>query len=79
MAKISEGESATNAGYMRKNDAFFLEKGAAAYKRDLKNIDYNILNTGHFVLEEESEFAIGKMRNFFQNVLYNLSNKNTKN
>lgn len=62
-----------------KNDAFFLEKGAAAYKHDLKNIDYNILDTGHFVLEEESEFAIGKMRNFFQNVLYNLSNKNTKN
>ena len=47
-----------------KNDAFFPEPGAAAYKRDLKNIDYNILNTGHFPLEEEGPFIIKKMREF---------------
>lgn len=49
-----------------KNDAFFPEPGAKAYKRDVKNIDYNILNTGHFALEEESEFIIQKMRNFLK-------------
>ena len=47
-----------------KNDAFFPEPGAEAYKRDVRNIDYNILDTGHFALEEESPFIIGKMRSF---------------
>ncbi len=50
-----------------KNDAFFPVPGAEGYKRDVKNIDYNILDTGHFVLEEESEFIIQKMRNFLKN------------
>ena len=54
-----------------KNDAFFPEPGAEAYKRDVKIIDYNILDTGHFALEEESEFIIEKMDNF----LMNLKNK----
>lgn len=47
-----------------KNDAFFPEPGAEAYKRDVKNIDYNILDTGHFALEEDSAFIISKMRGF---------------
>ena len=51
-----------------KNDAFFPEPGAVAYKRDVKNIDYNILDTGHFALEEESEFIVEKMRTFLKNI-----------
>ena len=47
-----------------KNDAFFPESGASAYKKDVKNIDYNILDTGHFALEEESHFIISKMKTF---------------
>lgn len=47
-----------------KNDAFFPEPGAESYKRDVKDIDYNILDTGHFALEEEGTFIINKMRNF---------------
>ena len=47
-----------------KNDAYFPEPGAEAYKRDVKNIDYNILDTGHFALEEEATFIINKMRQF---------------
>ncbi|MCH6259383.1 alpha/beta hydrolase, partial [Puniceicoccaceae bacterium K14] len=47
-----------------KNDAFFPEPGAEAYKRDLKNIDYNILDTGHFPLEEEGAFIIEKIDEF---------------
>jgi len=47
-----------------KNDAFFPEPGAAAYKRDLKNIDYHILDTGHFPLEEEGPFIVEKIREF---------------
>lgn len=47
-----------------KNDAFFPEPGAEAYKRDVKDIDYNILDTGHFALEEDAPFIINKMRSF---------------
>lgn len=49
-----------------KNDAFFPEAGAAAYKRDVKNIDYHILDTGHFALEEEAPFIIEKMASFLK-------------
>ncbi len=51
-----------------KGDAFFPEPGAEGYKRDLKNIDYNILDTGHFVLEEEGDFVVSKMRSFMQGI-----------
>lgn len=49
-----------------KNDAFFPESGAEAYKRDVKEIDYNIYDTGHFALEEEGNDIIKKMRNFLK-------------
>jgi pimeloyl-ACP methyl ester carboxylesterase len=47
-----------------KNDAFFPEPGAEAYKKDLKDVDYNILDTGHFALEEETLFILKKMQAF---------------
>ncbi|MBQ4802878.1 alpha/beta hydrolase [Aquimarina sp. MMG015] len=49
-----------------KNDAFFPESGAEAFKKDVKKIDYNIYNTGHFALEEESKSIIGKIRFFLK-------------
>ena len=49
-----------------KNDAFFPVLGAEGYKRDVKDIDYNILDTGHFALKEEGEFIINKMRTFLK-------------
>ena len=49
-----------------RNDAFFPASGAEAYKRDVRNIDFNILDTGHFALEEESAFIIGKMKAFVE-------------
>ncbi|SFW24129.1 alpha/beta fold hydrolase [Cellulophaga fucicola] len=52
-----------------KNDAFFPESGAEAFKKDVKEIDYNILNTGHFALEEDADIIIEKMRNFMQKVV----------
>ncbi len=51
-----------------KNDPFFMESGAEAYKRDVENIDYNILDTGHFPLEEDSQVIIAKMRSFLQTI-----------
>lgn len=47
-----------------KHDAFFPVPGAEGFKRDIKDIDYNILDTGHFALEEEGDFIIKKMRAF---------------
>ncbi len=47
-----------------KNDAFFPESGAQAFKKDVKNIDYNIYDTGHFALEEDGNDIIEKMRSF---------------
>ncbi|WP_179375201.1 alpha/beta fold hydrolase [Winogradskyella wichelsiae] len=50
-----------------KNDAFFPESGAEAFKKDVKDIDYNIYDTGHFALEEEGEAIIESIRNFMRN------------
>lgn len=49
-----------------KNDAFFPVAGAEGYKRDIKKIDYHILDTGHFALEEDAPFIIQKMRRFMR-------------
>ncbi|SFJ22340.1 alpha/beta fold hydrolase [Olleya namhaensis] len=49
-----------------KNDAFFPESGAEAFKKDVKKIDYNIYNTGHFALEEDGEAIIEKIRSFMK-------------
>lgn len=35
-----------------KNDPIFPEAGAHPYKRDLENLEFHILDTGHFALEE---------------------------
>lgn len=47
-----------------KHDAFFPVPGAEGYRRDVKDVDYNILNTGHFALEEEGPFIAKKVREF---------------
>lgn len=49
-----------------KNDEFFPESGAEAFKKDVKNIDYNIYDTGHFALEEDGNDIINKMRLFMK-------------
>ncbi|MFS4493473.1 alpha/beta fold hydrolase [Maribacter sp. 2308TA10-17] len=55
-----------------KNDAFFPESGAEAYKKDVQKIDYNIYDTGHFALEEHAHDIIPEIRSF----LNQLSQKN---
>ncbi|WP_282073523.1 alpha/beta fold hydrolase [Polaribacter atrinae] len=49
-----------------KNDAFFPESGAIAFKKDVKNIDYNIYDTGHFALEEDGDDIINKISVFMR-------------
>ena len=36
-----------------KNDHIFPAEGASPYKRDLKNLEFHLLDTGHFALEED--------------------------
>lgn len=47
-----------------KNDAFFPVEGAEGYKKDVEDLDYNVLDTGHFALEEETPFIIHKVKGF---------------
>ena len=47
-----------------KNDFIFPAKGAYPYKKDLKNIEFHLLNTGHFALEEEGDVIANYIRNF---------------
>lgn len=49
-----------------KNDTIFPAPGAEAYKRDLKNIDFNLLDAGHFALEDQGALIAGKIRTFMQ-------------
>ena len=50
-----------------KNDPIFPEEGAHPYKRDLKNLEFHILDTGHFALEEEGAQIARLIRNFLRN------------
>lgn len=47
-----------------KNDYIFPAEGAHPYKRDLKNLDFNLLDTGHFALEEDGDVIAAHMRRF---------------
>jgi pimeloyl-ACP methyl ester carboxylesterase len=38
-----------------KNDPIFPAEGAETYKRDLKNLEFHLLDTGHFALEEDGD------------------------
>lgn len=47
-----------------KNDFIFPASGAEPYKKDLKNIDFNLLDTGHFALEEMGPAIAQKIKSF---------------
>ena len=46
------------------NDHIFPAEGAHPYKRDLKNLDFHLLDTGHFALEEDGAVIAEHMRRF---------------
>jgi pimeloyl-ACP methyl ester carboxylesterase len=48
-----------------KNDPFFTVEGAQAYLRDIPNAQLHLLDTGHFALEDSSEFIAQKIVTFF--------------
>jgi pimeloyl-ACP methyl ester carboxylesterase len=47
-----------------KNDKIFPAAGAEPYKRDLKTLEYHLLDAGHFALETEGETIARLMRQF---------------
>ncbi len=46
------------------NDPIFPAAGAHPYKRDLKNLEFHLLDTGHFALEEEGAEIAARIREF---------------
>jgi pimeloyl-ACP methyl ester carboxylesterase len=49
-----------------KNDQIFPPAGAEPYKKDLKTLEYHLLDTGHFALEEDGDKIAGLMRTFLR-------------
>lgn len=47
-----------------KNDYIFPPDGAHPYKKDLNNIEFHLLDTGHFALEEEGDVIADLMLSF---------------
>ena len=48
-----------------KGDIFFTPEGATAYLRDLTNVDLHLLDSGHFVLEDQTEVVADLIRHFY--------------
>jgi pimeloyl-ACP methyl ester carboxylesterase len=49
-----------------KNDAIFPAEGAYPYKRDLRDVDFHLIDTGHFVLEEDCKVVADRIRRFLR-------------
>ncbi len=49
-----------------KNDYIFPADGAYPYKDDLKNVDFHLLDTGHFALEEKGDAIAKHIREFMK-------------
>ena len=50
-----------------KNDEIFPAAGAYPYKRDLNVVDFHLLDTGHFALEEDGKVIAGLIQRFLSN------------
>ncbi|GAA0782049.1 alpha/beta hydrolase [Roseibium denhamense] len=47
-----------------KNDHIFPAEGAHPYQRDLENLEFHLLDTGHFALEEDGQLIATEIRDF---------------
>jgi pimeloyl-ACP methyl ester carboxylesterase len=52
-----------------KNDEIFPDAGAYPYLRDLKNIEFHLLNTGHFALEDDCDLITSHIRQFMESYI----------
>ena len=46
------------------NDPIFPPEGAHPYKRDLTDLEFHLLDTGHFALEEDLDVIATRIRDF---------------
>lgn len=46
------------------NDEIFPAAGAHPYKRDLENLEFHLIDTGHFALEEDGDLIADRIRAF---------------
>jgi pimeloyl-ACP methyl ester carboxylesterase len=46
------------------NDQIFPAAGAEPYKRDLKTVEFHLLEAGHFALESDGDLIARLMRDF---------------
>lgn len=51
-----------------KNDHIFPEEGAHPYKRDLTDLEFHLLDTGHFALEEDGAMIADEMKEFLARI-----------
>lgn len=49
-----------------KNDKIFPADGAHPYKRDLPDVEFHLLDTGHFALEDKADEMVPLIRDFLQ-------------
>ncbi|WP_271899213.1 alpha/beta fold hydrolase [Candidatus Phyllobacterium onerii] len=49
-----------------KNDFIFPADGAHPYKRDLSNLEFHLIDTGHFVLEDKADEVVPIIRDFLR-------------
>ena len=52
-----------------KNDYIFPAEGAYPYQRDLENLEFHLLDTGHFALEEDGPVIASTIRRFLDKQL----------
>ena len=53
---------------MEINDKYFPESGEAAFKKDVKNLEYHIYDTGHFAMEEYGDEIINEIEKFMTKI-----------
>ena len=51
-----------------KNDHIFPAEGAHPYKDDLKDVEFHLLDTGHFALEEYGDLIAAEMKDFLKRI-----------
>ncbi|MFN6490284.1 alpha/beta fold hydrolase [Nostoc sp. DedQUE03] len=56
-----------------KNDTIFPAEGVYAYQRDLKDVEFHLLDTGHFALEEEGDAIANYITQFLTSRLQPIS------
>ena len=57
------------------NDHIFPAEGAHPYKKDLQNLEFHLLDTGHFALEEDGQLIATMIRSFLNKQLYSIVQK----